>query len=49
MLLLLVTPGEVLLSVHLADGSTVVFQLTDSLLRSYELVQQVLLHDESID
>lgn len=43
--LLLLTPGEVLLSVHLADGSAVVFHLTDPLLRSSELVLQVLLHE----
>lgn len=43
LLLLLLTPGEVLLSVHLADGSTVVFQLANPLLRLFELVLQILL------
>lgn len=44
LLLLLLTPGKVLLSVHLADGSTVVFQLTNPLLCSFELVLQILLN-----
>lgn len=41
--LLLLTPGEVLLPVHLADGSTVVFQLANPLLCLFEFVLQILL------
>lgn len=40
---LLLTSGEVLFFIHLADGSGVVFQLADPLLCLFELVLQVLL------
>lgn len=43
---LLLTPGEVLLLVHLADGSTVVFQLVNPLLCLLELVLQILLQKQ---
>lgn len=44
--LLLRTFSEVLLSVHLANGSTVVLHLANPLLRLLELVQQILLQKD---
>ncbi len=46
-LLLLLTSGEVLLFVNLADGSAVVFQLAHPLLCFLELVLQILLQKQN--
>lgn len=43
----LLTPGEILLFVHLADGSTVIFQLINPLLCLLKLVLQILLQNQT--
>lgn len=43
----MLTFGEVLLSVHLADGSTVVFQLANPLICLLEFVLQIFLQKDS--